>query len=142
MLAWPKVTRPPELGGLGISHLQQMGWSLLLRWPWLQKTEQPWAFLPIQVHHSVKAFFSVVIVSDLGNGQNTLFWASNWVHEQNLARLVPHLYGVVSKRVKKRLVFDAITNMRWVFDIRGSSRLMSWLNTWASGTWSIIWCYN
>jgi hypothetical protein len=31
LLAWPKVTRPPELGVLGISHLQQMGWALRLR---------------------------------------------------------------------------------------------------------------
>jgi hypothetical protein len=76
------------------------------------------------VHHSVKAFFSVAIVSDLGNGQNTLFWTDNWVHGQNLTRLVPHLYGAVSKRAKKRSVFDAVTNMRWVSDIRES-----WLNT-------------
>ena len=37
LLAWPKVTRPPNLGGLGISHLQNMCWALRLRWLWLQK---------------------------------------------------------------------------------------------------------
>ena len=46
LIAWPKVTRPPELGGLGISDLQSLGWALRLRWMWLQKTEpeKPWAF--------------------------------------------------------------------------------------------------
>jgi hypothetical protein len=39
LLAWPKVTQPPELGGLGISQLQQLGWALRMRWLWLQKTE-------------------------------------------------------------------------------------------------------
>jgi hypothetical protein len=48
-IAWPKVTQPCELGGLGISNLQQLGWALWARWLWLQKTEpdKPWAFLPI-----------------------------------------------------------------------------------------------
>ena len=32
LLAWPKVTRPVFLGGLGISDLQKLGWSLKLRW--------------------------------------------------------------------------------------------------------------
>jgi hypothetical protein len=57
LVAWPKVTRPTELGGLGISNLQQLGWALRSRWLWLQKTEpdKPWAFMPIKVHHhSVK----------------------------------------------------------------------------------------
>ena len=49
LITWPKVTRPPELGGLGITNLQQLGWALRARWLWLKKTEpdKPWAFLPI-----------------------------------------------------------------------------------------------
>jgi len=75
LITWPKVTRPPELGGLGITNLQQLGWALRARWLWLKKTEpdKPWAFLPIQVHQSVKSFFSVAITSEVGNGRNTLF---------------------------------------------------------------------
>ena len=48
LIAWPKVTRPPELGGLGISYLQNLGWALRLRWMWLLKTEpeKPWVFFP------------------------------------------------------------------------------------------------
>ena len=46
LLAWPKVTRPVFLGGLGISDLQKLGWALKLRWLWLQKTEpeKAWSF--------------------------------------------------------------------------------------------------
>jgi hypothetical protein len=29
----------PKLGDLGISHLQEVGWALRMRWLWLQKTE-------------------------------------------------------------------------------------------------------
>jgi hypothetical protein len=48
LVAWPKVTRPVELGVLGISQLQQLGWALRMRWLWLQKTEpdRPWVFFP------------------------------------------------------------------------------------------------
>jgi len=48
LLAWPKVRRPVFLGGLGISDLQNLGWSLKLRWLWLQKIEprKAWAFFP------------------------------------------------------------------------------------------------
>jgi len=48
LLAWPKVTRSLNLGGLGISNLQNLGWALKLRWLWLQKTEpdKAWVFSP------------------------------------------------------------------------------------------------
>jgi hypothetical protein len=51
-VARTKVTCPPELGGLGISSLQQLGWTLKMRWLWLQKTEpdKPWATFPIEDH--------------------------------------------------------------------------------------------
>ena len=121
MLAWSKVTRPPELGGLGISQLQQLGWALRMRWLWLQKTEpnKPWAIFPIKLHHSVKSFFSVAIVSKVGNGRNTLFWTDNWVHGQNLQKLVPHLFEAISVRARKRTVLEAVSDLRWVSDIRG-----------------------
>lgn len=82
LIAWPKVTRPLELGGLGISNLQKLGWALRMRWLWLQKTQpdKPWAFLPIQVHPSAKAFFSMAVVSEVGNGKITMFWKDRWIH--------------------------------------------------------------
>lgn len=37
LLAWSKVTRPKDLGGLGISDLWNLSWALQAQWPWLQK---------------------------------------------------------------------------------------------------------
>jgi hypothetical protein len=37
LVAWSKVTRPKELGGLGISDLQNLNWALRVRWLWLRK---------------------------------------------------------------------------------------------------------
>lgn len=41
MVAWGKVTRPKELGGLGISDLQCLNRALRVRWIWLQKLILP-----------------------------------------------------------------------------------------------------
>ncbi|GJN27961.1 hypothetical protein PR202_gb16030 [Eleusine coracana subsp. coracana] len=39
LVAWGKVCRPLELGGLGISSLKELGWALRMRWLWLERTE-------------------------------------------------------------------------------------------------------
>lgn len=52
---------------------------------------------------------------------NTLFWTDKWLHGHSLDRLMPHLFAAVSGRGKKRSVAEALTDMRWVEDIRGAS---------------------
>ena len=49
LIAWPKVCRHRELGGLGISDLKRLRCALRARWPWLRKSEpnKPWANLPL-----------------------------------------------------------------------------------------------
>jgi hypothetical protein len=39
LLAWPKVTCPKELGGLGIHDVSMLGWALRAHWSWLQRTK-------------------------------------------------------------------------------------------------------
>ena len=39
LVGWQRVCRPRELGGLGIHNLEVLGWSLNMRWLWLQKTQ-------------------------------------------------------------------------------------------------------
>ena len=86
LLAWPKVTRPVFLGGLGISDLQKLGWALKLRWLWLQKTEpeKAWSFFPIQAQHQVQSFFAMAVKTVIGNGKNTSFWTDGWLLDQSL----------------------------------------------------------
>ena len=86
LIAWPKVTRPCFLGGLGISHFQFLGWALRMRWLWLQKTEpgKAWAFLSVKGQPQVKAFFAAAVATVAGNGKNTLFWTDRWMAGQSL----------------------------------------------------------
>lgn len=37
-VAWARVQRPQELGGLGIHDLKRFGQALRMRWMWINKT--------------------------------------------------------------------------------------------------------
>jgi hypothetical protein len=86
-----KVCRPLQLGGLSISNLQELCWALKMRWFWLQKTDldRPWSGLPIYVPSKARAFFSRALISEIGDGANTMFWTDKWLHGEEF--LIWHL---------------------------------------------------
>jgi hypothetical protein len=46
---------------------------------------------------------------------------------------VPHLFGAIAGRAKKRTVLDAVTDMRWVSDMKGALTvdvLAEYLGVW------------
>jgi hypothetical protein len=75
-VTWEKVRRPLNLGGLGISNLDVLGWVLQMRWLWFSKTEteHPWTGLELPLHQNVRALFAISVVTQVGNGANTLFF--------------------------------------------------------------------
>jgi hypothetical protein len=123
LLSWGRVCRPLKLGGLGISSLQELSWALRMRWLWLHKTDpkRPWANLPIQVPYKAKAFFSTVLISEVGNGANTLFWTDKWLSRQKNSDIAPRLFQTIPRRIaKRRTVQEALLNRRWTSDIKGA----------------------
>jgi hypothetical protein len=110
------------LGGLGISNLQNLGYTLKLSWLWLQKTEidKAWAFFPIQAQSQVQAFFAMAVETVVGNGKYTRFYKDKWLLGQNLEHALPHLFSSIAARARKRSVYDAITDGRWISDIKGA----------------------
>jgi hypothetical protein len=65
-----------QLGGLRISSLKELGWALRMRWLWIEKIDpnRPWSALPICMLDKVRAFFSVAMQAEIGDGSSTLFW--------------------------------------------------------------------
>jgi len=59
LVAWEKVMRPIDLGGLGIHNLEIMGWALQMCWLWIEKTKpnRPWTGLQIPVHSNTAAIY-------------------------------------------------------------------------------------
>jgi hypothetical protein len=75
LIAWPKVSRPKKLGGLGILDLQKFGWALRVRWLWLSKTEPDklWAAFPVTIHGNAQALFALAVTTTVANGVHTKF---------------------------------------------------------------------
>jgi hypothetical protein len=111
-------------GGLGISDLKILNWALRLRWLWLRKMEpsKPWASLPMQVNARLQAFFSMAVISEVGDGTNTLFWKDRWLSGQRMSDIAPLITSMIPKRISnRRSVAEALTEWRWVSDIHGAT---------------------
>lgn len=136
LVAWEKVMRPIDLGGLGIHNLEIMGWALQMRWLWLEKTssDQPWAGLQVPIYANTSAMFAISIETTVGNGRNTLFWTDRWMHGCCLADLAPEVVQCVPVRLRnRRTVYEALNNNAWVADIRnalGLHGLTEYLELW------------
>ena len=136
LIAWPKVCRAKELGGLGISDLKSLCIALRVRWPWLKKSEpnKSWASLPLQVSKDAECLLSLAIITEIGDGANTLFWKDKWLAGKSIQDLAPNLYVLVPKgRARKHTVKTALDEMKWTEDIQGEipvQALMEYLELW------------
>jgi hypothetical protein len=103
LVAWERVQRPLEHGGVGIHNLEFLGWALRIRWLWEQKTDpsRPWAGLPIQAPRNARALFNVAVDAIVGNGVKILFWTDRWLDGRTIAEVAPNLFRIVSKRTAK-----------------------------------------
>jgi hypothetical protein len=112
-----RVCRPVQFGGLGIHDLEIMGWSLNLRWLWLQKTQPDRIGLgmDLQVHPMAAALFAATVHSEVGDGTGTLFWTDRWLQGKSIAGLAPELISSVPKKfIKCRRVQEALDGDAWV----------------------------
>jgi hypothetical protein len=129
LIAFNKVRRPKELGGVCISNIQNLYWALRVRWLWLRKIEsdKPWFSFPVQSNSYVYNPFSVAVATEIGDGATTLVWKDQSLQVHNLKELVPTLYNMVPKWIaNKRSVLEALDNQRWLLDILG---IVTWTVT-------------
>lgn len=122
LIAWQRVARPKELGGLGISNIQSLGWALRVWRLWLRKTKpnKPWANLPMQASSQVQAICSMAMATEVRDDRNTLFWQDWWILGQRLEDVTPLIHSMVPKRTtNRRTVREALIDMVWIQDIHG-----------------------
>ncbi|WVZ63856.1 LOW QUALITY PROTEIN: hypothetical protein U9M48_013454 [Paspalum notatum var. saurae] len=136
LVSWERVQRPLCYGGLGVHDLDRLGCALRIWWLWLQKTDgsRPWAGLPVQVPLKARALFNMAVATRVGNGVSTFFWTDWWLEDKTVAELAPNLFSLIPKGiVKRRTVSQALSNRRWVEDIRGALTiqvLLEYLAIW------------
>jgi hypothetical protein len=54
----------------------------------------------MQLPETVKAFFSIAVITEIGNGSSTLFWTDRWLQRKRIEDLAPRLFAVVPKRIR------------------------------------------
>jgi hypothetical protein len=118
LVSWTNVQRPLRYGGLVVLDLERLGWSLRIRWLWLQKTDtsRPWAGLSVMVPMKARALFDMPVYTTVGKGRSMKFWTDRWIQGKTLAELASNLF----KAVKRRTVSQALANRSWVNDIQGA----------------------
>ncbi|KAD7477125.1 hypothetical protein E3N88_00261 [Mikania micrantha] len=84
---------PKEAGGGGIGALCATNQALLLKWWFSYKTERNKLWVDVgeeveQLGLDIRWY----IRSQIGNGENTLFWLDNWTGKGILKNLLPDLY--------------------------------------------------
>jgi hypothetical protein len=69
-VAWARVTRPQELGGLGVLDLTTLGYALRMRWSWLARTDpgRSWSALPVKDERLVRAMFEASTIVQISDG--------------------------------------------------------------------------
>jgi hypothetical protein len=126
LLAWAKVARPKELGGLGLFDIRKLSWVLRVRWPWLQltKPDKPRNHFQLQVYKEVQCLFNMAVITKEGDGSNSLFWKDWWLNGRGIKDIEHAVYDLVPKRIRnKRKVKEALQNFRWIADVRGALTL-------------------
>lgn len=136
LIAWSKVTRPIELGGLGVLDLTTFSYALRLRWQWLCKTHRTRSYinLPDKAERVVQAMFSISTMAEVGNGARTLFCMDMWIGGRSIEQIAPLVFAAIGSRAKKtQLVSEALHNSAWARKITGSlaaPTIMEFLQLW------------
>jgi hypothetical protein len=71
----------------------------------LQRTgsDKPWAFLPLQLGTVLEDLYSMTVVTEIGDGTNTLFWEDRWIASQRIRDIALAMVNMVPKKwIKKK----------------------------------------
>ncbi|CAM0911912.1 unnamed protein product [Alopecurus aequalis] len=132
-VAWSRICRPQELGGLGIVDLERFGSALRLKWLWAERTvlTKPWSGMPVPCSLADRRMFAVASLVRLGDGRTARFWFDSWTPEGAPFLAFPDLFAASQR--KHRVVAAAIADRRWVLDLRGrvtTDMLPSFVKLW------------
>jgi hypothetical protein len=126
LVAWSRVQRPLQLGGLGVPDLRVMGRALRLRWLWLQRVDQenPWVALSLREDAVTTTFFHTWTCCVVGDDCSTRFWLDPWLDGYSIVEWALDLFVVVHLRHQKsKMVATALDQNAWLRDIVGALTL-------------------
>lgn len=120
LVAWDKICRPIQYGGLGIKNLKVQALALRVRWEWLWRTEpeRPWQGLGLLVDQEARAVFDCLVHIVVGRGEKVLLWRDRWIHGHSVQEIAPLILELVDTRsINSRTVQWALEGEQWSADI-------------------------
>ena len=96
----PIVSKPKELGGLGVPDLEKFGRALRLRWLWQDWTDptKPWASMDLPCKPADRLLFNPSTIVTLRDGKKAQFWHHSWLDGEAPKNLAPHLFELVKRK--------------------------------------------
>jgi len=119
LVNWPTVTRPKDLGYLGIPDLEKFGRALHLQWLWQDWGEEskPWAGADLPCNETDRLLFNLSTKITVGDGAKARFWHNSWLEGEAPKYLAPHLFELI--RRKNKSVQQELRNNSWIRSLRG-----------------------
>nr|XP_020196053.1 uncharacterized protein LOC109781868 [Aegilops tauschii subsp. strangulata] len=135
-VAWCRVCRPKQLGGLGLVDLYKQGIALRLRWEWLKRTDssRPWQGLNYCTDKQVMMAFDSLVKWEVGEGSRVLFWRDRWINGACVKEIAPLLVKKVRQQVVNRRKVKEVMHLHaWTQDIVGEMNtkdLLQFIQLW------------
>lgn len=120
LVAWDIVCSPKECGGLGVKNLELFGQAMRMKWlaRRLEQRGRPWTLINSVPTNDITGLFQSVASFQVGDGKDTDFWRANWLPRGCISVSSPLLFTHLGRT--KLTVAEALSQNRWVRDIRGS----------------------
>lgn len=116
-VSWALLSRPKELGGLGVLDLTKFGRALRLRWLWHAWTtpERPWVGSQLPCDEIDHELFAMATDIMIGCGNLARFWQDRWLNGLTPKKIAPRLFSIAAR--KNRTVREAMQEDRWFQDL-------------------------
>jgi hypothetical protein len=113
------VSRPKDLGGLGIHDLEKFRRALHLCWLWQDWVEEskPWAGVELPCNKLDRLLFKASTEVTIGDGEKSRFWHNSWLDGAGPRHLAPHLFDLAKR--KNRSVKQELQNNSWIRSLSG-----------------------
>ncbi|WVZ95115.1 hypothetical protein U9M48_040917, partial [Paspalum notatum var. saurae] len=111
---WPTVSRPQDLGGLGILDIHRFARALRLRWLWRQWEDPnaPWAGLGTPCNDTDRLLFAAATRIVIGDGAKTSFWHCAWANGRRPKDIAHDIF--IASRGRRCSVREALFDLTWV----------------------------
>ena len=136
-VAWSKVCRPKNYGGLGILDLEKFARALRLRWLWFEWVSPDKSWVGLETHNDQldRDLFNVATKVTIGNGLKASFWSSAWLNGFAPKSLAPLIFAVSKQKNNVSMTLCIIT-LGFGTSMFKISRLTILCNSSTSGSFS------